>query len=158
MRHNSQWGFNSSTRGKNQQYYRWYECNFLNEYCLFSITLHSECLQNVRSLYLNCQSHPKEHSVCWRFSSRDPGFESCIQQRKTTCLNFSKIACLRQSIEINNNKPSIASQGADFNDIFFTKKIYWFSGQWPQWVFRNKASNSKFQMYGILYFMCEVLK
>ena len=26
------------------------------------------------------------HSVCWRFGSRDPGFESCIQQRKTTIL------------------------------------------------------------------------
>ena len=26
------------------------------------------------------------HSVCWRFGSRDPGFEFCIQQRKTTIL------------------------------------------------------------------------
>ena len=26
------------------------------------------------------------HSFRWRFGSREPGFESCIQQRKTTCL------------------------------------------------------------------------
>ena len=26
------------------------------------------------------------HSVCWQFGVWDPGFESCIQQRKTTRL------------------------------------------------------------------------
>ena len=47
--------------------------------------------------------------VCQRaFSLLDirflrPWFESCIQQRKTTCPHFdSKIACLCQSIEIDN--------------------------------------------------------
>ena len=39
------------------------------------------------------------HSVCWRFSSRDLGFESCIQQRKTTCfLSIRKsLACASAS-------------------------------------------------------------
>ena len=26
------------------------------------------------------------HSICWRFGSRDPGFDSCIQQSRMTCL------------------------------------------------------------------------
>ena len=40
------------------------------------------------------------HSVCWRFGVWDPdGFESCIQQRKTTCLLSIRIslACARAS-------------------------------------------------------------
>ena len=45
------------------------------------------------------------HSVCWRLDSRDPGFKSCMQQRKTTCLLLiKKITCLGLSIKINNNK------------------------------------------------------
>ena len=39
------------------------------------------------------------HLVCGRFGSRDPGFESCIQQRKTTCLRSIRksLACTRAS-------------------------------------------------------------
>ena len=43
------------------------------------------------------------HSVCWRFGSIDPGFESCIQQRKITCLlsiryNFPVASALKLNI------------------------------------------------------------
>ena len=39
------------------------------------------------------------HSVCWRFGVWDLGFESCIHQRKTTCLLSIRIslACARAS-------------------------------------------------------------
>ena len=40
------------------------------------------------------------HSVCWRFGVWDPdGFESCLQQRKTTCILSIRIslACARAS-------------------------------------------------------------
>ena len=39
------------------------------------------------------------HSVCWRIGVWDIGFESCIQQRKTTCLLSIRIslACARAS-------------------------------------------------------------
>ena len=45
------------------------------------------------------------HSVCWRFGSRDPGLESCIQQRKTTCLLliWKLLACARASKSTTTN-------------------------------------------------------
>ena len=48
---------------------------------------------------INIRSHTVKvimaslHSVCWRFGVWDPdGFESCIQQRKTTCLLSIRIS------------------------------------------------------------------
>ena len=45
------------------------------------------------------------HSVCWRFGVWDPGFESCIQQRKTICLPSIRksLACARASKLITTN-------------------------------------------------------
>ena len=45
------------------------------------------------------QSVSREHSVCWRFSVWDPGFQSCILQRNTTCLLsiWISLACARAS-------------------------------------------------------------
>ena len=39
------------------------------------------------------------HSVCWRIGVRDLGFESCIQQKKTTCLLSIRtlLACAKAS-------------------------------------------------------------
>ena len=45
------------------------------------------------------------HSVCWRFDAWDLGFESCIQQWKTTCLLSIRIslACARASKSTTTN-------------------------------------------------------
>ena len=43
---------------------------------------HIQCLSRLRGTFHRCTIAP----VCWRFGSRDPGFESCIQQRMTTIL------------------------------------------------------------------------
>ena len=39
------------------------------------------------------------HSACWRFGVWDPGFQSCIQQKKTSCLLSIRnlLACTRTS-------------------------------------------------------------
>ena len=73
----------------------WAEC---------SLTIGTGWWVQVFSLILDSSvSLASGHSGCWRFGVWDPGFESCIQQRKTTWLD-SNIVCLCQSIEINNNK------------------------------------------------------
>ena len=46
----------------------------------------SLCNFNIRNANCQCTTIVSGHSVCWRFGLWDPGFESCIQRRKTTCL------------------------------------------------------------------------
>ena len=53
-----------------------------------------------RSKVLASSRHARRYSRnCWRFSSRDPGFESCSQQRKTICLLSIRksLGCTRAS-------------------------------------------------------------
>ena len=60
----------------------------------------TRCRNFVQNIWLRTTSnHSRGYSVCWRFGSRDLGFESCIQQREITCLLWiqKSLACARAS-------------------------------------------------------------
>ena len=72
-----------------------HRCTFFR---MCSFTPSSSGKQFMLKIFEDCR-FVNGHSVCWKFGSRDPGFESCIHQSKTTCLLSIRksLACVRAS-------------------------------------------------------------
>ena len=67
------------------------------------------------------------HGVCLCRCLRLPRFEFSIQQRKTICLLLIRksLACMWQSIKINNNKHVSCLQNAPSNESVSSQNIRW---------------------------------